>query len=150
MHPVGKQLCRTKQKDAVLRKINRPGSGPSRGLADNIRRIFSALTGTLHTRLELVALELEEEKYRIIHLLIVVGLTLVFTAFGIMSLLVFILLLASPEHRLMVLGVASAVFIVLALASSIFVRKIISHSRILPETRKQLGKDLSILKGDEA
>ncbi|ENX5569967.1 phage holin family protein, partial [Salmonella enterica] len=109
-----------------MRKINRPGSGPSRGLADNIRRIFSALTGTLHTRLELVALELEEEKYRIIHLLIVVGLTLVFTAFGIMSLLVFILLLASPEHRLMVLGGASAVFIVLALASSIFVRKIIS------------------------
>ncbi|MEX3099054.1 phage holin family protein, partial [Serratia ureilytica] len=89
-------------------------------------------------------------KSRITHLLIMVGLTLLFTAFGIISLLVFILLLASPEHRLMVLGGGSAVFIVLALASSIFIRQIISRSSILPETRRQLSKDLSILKGDEA
>ncbi|EIG9090107.1 phage holin family protein [Serratia marcescens] len=133
-----------------MRKMNDPQRGPSRGLIDTIRRVFTALTGTLHTRLELVAVELEEEKSRITHLLIMVGLTLVFTAFGIISLLVFILLLASPEHRLMVLGGASAVFIVLALASSIFIRQIISRSSILPETRRQLSKDLSILKGDEA
>ncbi|HBC0148568.1 TPA: phage holin family protein [Salmonella enterica subsp. houtenae] len=146
MHPVGKQLCRTKQKDVVLRKINRPSPGPSRGLADNIRRIFSALTGTLHTRLELVAIELEEEKSRITSLLIMAGLTLIFTAFGVISLLVFILLSASPEHRLMILGGASAVFFVLALASGIFVRQRTAGRRILPETRRQLSKDLSLLK----
>lgn len=133
-----------------MKKLNGPQRGPSRSLIDTFRRVFTALTGTLHTRLELVAVELEEEKNRITHLLIMVGLTLLFTAFGIISLLVFILLLASQEHRLMVLGGASTVFIVLALASSIFVRQMISRSRILPESRRQLSKDLSILKGDKA
>lgn len=44
------------------------------------------------------------------------GLTLLFTAFGVISLLVFILLSVPPEHRLMILGSASAMFLVLALA----------------------------------
>lgn len=58
-----------------MRKMNDPqrGPSPSRGLIDTIRRVFTALTGTLHTRPELVAVELEEEKSRITHLLIMVG-----------------------------------------------------------------------------
>ncbi|HFZ1002450.1 TPA: phage holin family protein [Klebsiella aerogenes] len=117
---------------------------------DNIHRVFTALTGTLHTRLELVAVELEEEKSRIFGLLIMAGLTLMFTAFGVISLLVFILLSFPPEHRLMLLGSGSAVFLILALAFFIFVRQRIAGSRMLSETRRQLGKDLSHLKGDEA
>ncbi|WP_199635019.1 phage holin family protein (plasmid) [Serratia sp. PAMC26656] len=124
--------------------------GPSRGLVDNIHRVFIALTGTLHTRLELVAVELEEEKSRIFGLLIMAGLTLIFTAFGVISFLVFILLSVPPEHRLMILGSASAVFLVLALTFAIFIRQRITGSRMLPETRKQLSKDLSHLKGEGA
>ncbi|HAK1939082.1 TPA: hypothetical protein H1Q11_005150 [Salmonella enterica] len=133
-----------------MRTRNDLPRGPSRGLVDNIHRVFTALTGTLHTRLELVAVELEEEKGRIFGLLIMAGLTLIFTALGVISLLVFILLSAPPEHRLMILGSASAVFLVLALAFAIFARQRIAGGRMLSETRRQLSKDLSHLKGDEA
>lgn len=122
--------------------------GPSRGLVDNIHRVFSTLTGTLHTRLELVAVEMEEEKSRIFGILIMAGLTLMLTAFGVISLMMFILLSFPPEHRLTVLGIACAVFLVLALAFFIFVRQRIAGSRMLSETRRQLGKDLSHIKGD--
>ncbi|RLM02585.1 hypothetical protein BIY27_24780 [Gibbsiella quercinecans] len=133
-----------------MRTRNDLTRGPSRRLVDNIHRVFTTLTGTLHTRLELIAVELEEEKNRIFGLLIMAGLTLMFTAFGVISLLVFILLSFPPEHRLMLLGSASAVFLILALAFFIFVRQRIAGSRMLSETRRQLGKDLSHLKGDEA
>ncbi|MEY2343469.1 phage holin family protein [Proteus mirabilis] len=90
---------------------------------DNIHRIFNTLTGILHTRLELIAIELEEEKKNILELLLMVGVTLIFTVFGVISLLIFILLSVSPEHRLIISGGASAVFLVIALFFVIFIKK---------------------------
>ena len=85
--------------------------GPSRSLIDNIHRVFTTLTGILHIRLELIPIELEEEKKNTLGLLLMVGLTLIFTVFGVISLLIFILLSVSPEHRLIISGGASAVFL---------------------------------------
>ncbi len=78
---------------------------------DNIHRIFNTLTGILHIRLELIPIELEEEKKNTLGLLLMVGVTLIFTVFGVISLLIFILLSVSPEHRLIISGGASAVFL---------------------------------------
>ncbi|MEY2343470.1 hypothetical protein I3679_000670 [Proteus mirabilis] len=52
----------------------------------------------MHIRLELIPIELEEEKKNTLGLLLMVGLTL-------------ILLSVSPEHRLIISGGASAVFL---------------------------------------
>lgn len=123
--------------------------GPSHGLVENIRRFFAVLTGMLHTRLELAIAELEEEKSNITGLLVVVGLTLIFTVFGVISLLFFILLSAAPEYRLMILGSASAVFFVLAFVFGIIIRRRIARGGMLQETRKQLRKDLDMLKEEE-
>lgn len=123
--------------------------GPSRGLVENIRRFFAVLTGMLHTRLELVVTELEEEKNNITGLLLMAGLTLMFIIFGVISLLFFILLSAAPEYRLMILGCASAVFIVLAFVFGIIIRGRIARGGMLQETRRQLKKDLDMLKEDE-
>ncbi|MDD8345030.1 phage holin family protein [Escherichia coli] len=120
--------------------------GPSRSLVDNIHRVFNTLTGILYTRIELIAIELEEEKKSILCLLMMVGITLIFTVFGIISLLIFILMSVSPEHRLIMLGCASAVFLGIALFFAIFIRQRAVGSRILSETRKQLSEDLNRLK----
>ena len=110
--------------------------GPSRSLIDNIHRVFTTLTGILHIRLELIPIELEEEKKNTLGLLLMVWLTL-------------ILLSVSPEHRLIISGGASAVFLVIALFFVIFIKKKTAGSRILSETRKQLSEDLNCLKRDD-
>ena len=81
-----------------MRTGNIQPRGPSRSLVDNIHRVFNTLTGIFHTRIELIAIELEEEKKNTLGLLLMVGLTL-------------ILLSVSPEHRLIISGGASAVFL---------------------------------------
>jgi uncharacterized membrane protein YqjE len=126
-----------------LRTGNIQPRGPSRSLVDNIHRVFNTLTGIFHTRIELIAIELEEEKKNIL------GLALIFTVFGVVSLLIFILLSVSPEHRLIISGGASAVFLVIALFFVIFIKQKTAGSRILSETRKQLSEDLNCLKRDD-
>lgn len=132
-----------------MRTGNIQPRGPSRSLVDNIHRVFNTLTGIFHTRIELIAIELEEEKKNILGLLLMVGLALIFTVFGVVSLLIFILLSVSPEHRLIISGGASAVFLVIALFFVIFIKQKTVGSRILSETRKQLSEDLNCLKRDD-
>ncbi|MCQ8796477.1 phage holin family protein, partial [Escherichia coli] len=91
--------------------------------------VFNTLTGIFHTRIELIAIELEEEKKNILGLLLMVGLALIFTVFGVVSLLIFILLSVSPEHRLIISGGASAVFLVIALFFVIFIKQKTAGSR---------------------
>lgn len=132
-----------------MRTGNIQPRGPSRSLVDNIHRVFNTLTGIFHTRIELIAIELEEEKKNILGLLLMVGLALIFTVFGVVLLLIFILLSVSPEHRLIISGGASAVFLVIALFFVIFIKQKTAGSRILSETRKQLSEDLNCLKRDD-
>ncbi|GDB38122.1 phage holin family protein [Escherichia coli] len=132
-----------------MRTGNIQPRGPSRSLVDNIHRVFNTLTGIFHNRIELIAIELEEEKKNILGLLLMVGLALIFTVFGVVSLLIFILLSVSPEHRLIISGGASAVFLVIALFFVIFIKQKTAGSRILSETRKQLSEDLNCLKRDD-
>ena len=132
-----------------MRTGNIQPCGQSRSLVDNIHRVFNTLTGIFHTRIELIAIELEEEKKNILGLLLMVGLALIFTVFGVVSLLIFILLSVSPEHRLIISGGASAVFLVIALFFVIFIKQKTAGSRILSETRKQLSEDLNCLKRDD-
>lgn len=132
-----------------MRTGNIQPRGPSRSLVDNIHRVFNTLTGIFHTRIELIAIELEEEKKNILGFLLMVGLALIFTVFGVVSLLIFILLSVSPEHRLIISGGASAVFLVIALFFVIFIKQKTAGSRILSETRKQLSEDLNCLKRDD-
>ncbi|MCP6530837.1 phage holin family protein, partial [Klebsiella pneumoniae] len=55
------------------------------------QRIVTLLVEMVETRLRLVVVELEEEKANLFQLLIMTGLTLLFAAFGLMSLLVLVI-----------------------------------------------------------
>lgn len=62
----------------------------------------------VETRLRLAAVELEEEKANLIQLLVMAGLTLLLTAFGLMSLLILIFWAIDPLYRPMALGLPLA------------------------------------------
>ncbi|WP_314154444.1 phage holin family protein, partial [Rouxiella badensis] len=97
-----------------------PPQGPGRGILDSAQRIVTILVGMVETRLRLVVVELEEEKANLFQLLLMACITLIFTAFGLMSLLVVLFWAIDPAYRLMAMGTTTAVLLLLAIILGIW------------------------------
>ena len=122
--------------------------GPARGVLSTAQRIVTIIVGMVETRLRLAVVELEEEKANVIQLLMMAGVTLLFTAFGLMTLLVLLFLAIDPVHRLMALGITTAVLLGLALIGAIWTITKARRSTLLGATRRQLEIDRELLEED--
>lgn len=121
--------------------------GPAKGILDISQRIITILVRMVETRLRLAVIELEEEKANLIQLLIIAGLSLLFTAFGLMSLLILIFWAIDPAYRLITLVITTAVLLLLAIAGTIWTVAKARRSTLLAATRKQLELDRGELEG---
>ena len=130
-----------------MEKQRIPSSRLSGKLTGIISRLFTLTTEVVGTRIQLAVTELEEEKERLLQLILLTGLTLLFTAFGIMSLLIYILLFAAPADQQTLLLYVTGALIALALILGIVVRVRAGRSTLLRETRSQLREDVSALTG---
>lgn len=83
-------------------------SAPSR-LGESIKGLAETGLATLQTRIELLAVEVKEEKLRVGCFLFDTVLAALFVGFGFIFLLGFITVLLWDTHRLLALGVATAV-----------------------------------------
>ncbi|CAI1831268.1 Inner membrane protein yqjE [Serratia liquefaciens] len=123
--------------------------GPAKGVLDVAQRIITILVGMVETRVRLAVVELEEEKANLIQLLIMAGMTLLFTAFGLMSLLILIFWAIDPIYRLMALGATTGVLLFLAVFGAICTLVKARRSTLLGATRKQLEIDRSELEDEK-
>jgi uncharacterized membrane protein YqjE len=119
--------------------------GPGRGTLSIIQRIFTLLFSMVQTRLELLSVELEEEKVNLIQLLMLVGLTLLFAGFFLIGLFILVCLAIDPVHRMIALSIITAVLFLLALMLGIWTLVKVRRSTFLPETRAQLKQDRASL-----
>lgn len=122
--------------------------GPAKGVLDIGQRIITIVVGMVETRLRLAVVELEEEKANLIQLLVMAGLTLLFTAFGLMSLLILIFWAIDPLYRLMALGATTGVLLFLAIVGTIWTLVKVRRTTLLGDTRKQLAVDHTELEGE--
>lgn len=127
---------------------NTTSQGPARGVLSTAQRIVTIIVGMVETRLRLAVVELEEEKANVIQLLMMAGITLLFTAFGLMTLLVLLFWAIDPAYRLMALGITSAVLLGLALIGAIWTITKARRSTLLGATRRQLEIDRELLEED--
>lgn len=88
--------------------------GPGKGLFDIVSRIATVVVSIVETRVRLAVVELEEEKANIFQLLLMAGITLIFTAFGLMSLLVVLFWAIDPAYRLTAIATTTGVLLLLA------------------------------------
>ena len=119
--------------------------GPGKGVLDTVHRIATIVVGRVETRVRLAAIELEEEKATLVQLLMMAGITLLLTAFGLMSLLVLVIWAIDPAYRLMALGTTTAVLLALAIIGVIWTITKARSSTLLGSTRKQLETDRELL-----
>ena len=85
------------------------------GLMESLKRLTGTLLAIFQTRLELLSNEMEEERLRILQMLLYGSVALLFFGLTIMLLTVFLVVLFWESYRLLVLGGLTALFFVAGL-----------------------------------
>lgn len=120
---------------------------PRPRLAESLHGIIDAGLQTAQTRLELLAVEFQEEKLRLTGLAlntVVAGLLL---GFGLVFLMVFLTVLFWEGHRLLALGISTAVCIGGGLiATSNAARAFRSGTRLFSASLAELARDRAALR----
>lgn len=119
--------------------------GPGKGVFNIGQRVVTTLVSMVETRVRLAIVELEEEKANLIQMLMMVGLTMLFTAFGLMSLMVLIIWAVDAQYRLMAIAITTAVLFALALIFGLWTLYKSRQSTLLRHTLKELDTDRKLL-----
>ncbi len=123
--------------------------GPGKGLFDIVSRIATVMVSIVESRVRLAVIELEEEKANIFQLLLMVGITLILTAFGLMSLLVVLFWAIDPAYRLTAIATTTGVLLLMAVILGAMTLAKAKRSTLLSLTRKQLDVDRALLEKDD-
>ncbi|ATM98434.1 MULTISPECIES: phage holin family protein [Proteus] len=124
---------------------NQRPQGPASGVLNSLSKIGAIVIGMVETRLRLIAIELEEEKTTLIQLILMAGVTLLLTAFGLMSLLILLFWVIPPEYRVYALAITTATLLFCALIGAIMTLRKARNSTLLGDTRQQLELDKRLL-----
>ncbi|ALB65390.1 phage holin family protein [Cronobacter dublinensis] len=127
----------------------RHAQGPGKSVLGIGQRIVTVLVEMVETRLRLAVVELEEEKANLFQLLLMTGLTMLFAAFGLMSLMVLLIWAVDPQYRLNVMIGTTVTLLVLALIGGIWTLKKSRQSTLLRHTRHELANDRQLLEDDK-
>jgi len=121
---------------------------PSRPrLSESLHGIVDAGLQTVQTRLELLAVELQEEKLRLTGLALNTVLAGLLLGFGLVFLMVFLTVLFWEEHRLLALGISTAVCIGGGLiAASNAARAFRSGTKLFSASLAELARDRAALR----
>ena len=121
---------------------SQPGASRQSGLLSAVRRLADTAAGVVQTRLELLSVELEEERARIGQLLVLVAAAGFFLALGVTILSFFVILLAGESHRLLVTGLLAAAFIGVGVVFVLKARAAArERSRLFSASLAELRKD---------
>lgn len=128
---------------------SRQAQGPGKSVLGIGQRLVTIIVGMVETRVRLAVVELEEEKAHLVQLLLMLGLTMLFTAFGLMSLMVLVIWAVDPQYRLNAMIATTVVLLALALIGGIWTLYKSRQSTLLRHTRRELENDRELLEGDK-
>jgi uncharacterized membrane protein YqjE len=115
--------------------------GPT-GLWHAATRLLGGVLGLLHTRLDLLVLELEEEKERLKQTLLLAVAGMFCLSFSLLLLTLFVVVAFWDSHRLIALGSLTLLYFVLGVAALMAVRaKARGRPRPFAATLEEISKD---------
>lgn len=124
--------------------------GPGRRVLGTGQRLLTIIVGMVETRIRLAVVELEEEKANLVQLLLMLGLTMLFMAFGLMSLLVLVIWVVDVQYRLHMIIGTTVTLLLCALICGLWTLKKARKSTLLHHTRHELANDRTILEEDKS
>lgn len=108
----------------------------------SLRNLAATLVAILHTRLELLVAEIEEERVRLLQMLLWAAAALFCLGVGVLLLVMLLLALFWDTHRIAVIGTLATVFIVGGVAIAAGTRsRMQGRSRLFSATLDELARD---------
>lgn len=122
---------------------------PGKSLGSRLRDHAAGALGILQTRLELLATELQEEKLRLGTLLGYAAAAFFFLGFGAVLLALFLTVLLWDSHRLLALGVFTAVFLAIGIIAALAAARIGRQgTRLFAASISELAQDREMIRPD--
>jgi uncharacterized membrane protein YqjE len=132
-----------------LDERDRMSSRATDGIVRSGRRMLAILVSMVRTRLNLLAVELMQEKSRIWLLLLLTALALLFALMAVLTLSLFVIVAFWEDNRLLAIGCLFAFYVAATLAT-LFVlrRKSKVGSKLFSGTLDELAKDSAALEDE--
>jgi uncharacterized membrane protein YqjE len=124
--------------------------GPAQRLFGASRRLLGSLIDAGEMRLRLAVLELEEERARLVTLLLVIGLSLVMLLLGLAVLTLLIAVLFWDTHRLAAIGISAVVLLTGGALLALLARRMARRHSLLKSTLAQLAIDRELMARHDA
>jgi uncharacterized membrane protein YqjE len=123
-----------------------PGRGT--GLLGSLQQLLASFTEILHTRLDILATEMEEEVVRFKQLLLYGLVALFFLGLGVVFASLYIVVIYWETHRLTVLAGFAVVYLCIGVIAARVVHRLLNNRpRLLSATMAELRKDRDRLVG---
>jgi uncharacterized membrane protein YqjE len=117
-------------------------AGRKGGLLSSLRCLTSTLIEVLYTRVELFAVELDEERRRITRALWLAAMGAFCLGLGILLAVLFLVVLFWDTHRLLVLGILAFGFLAAGIAALLTFRaRLADRTRLFSQTLEELRRD---------
>ena len=121
---------------------DRDSGGSADGLWRALKALLAALSAALHTRLDLLATELEEERERLKQTLVLALLLFFGLGLGFILLTIFLVALFWERGWLAALGALAAVYLAVGIVAAFKLRsRMLSRPGLFPATLGELAKD---------
>lgn len=119
----------------------KPAAALPGGLVQSLRKLAATLIAVVQTRLELLVTEIEEERLRVLHLLLWGCVALFFLAFGVLMLTFAVVVLFWDTHRLLVAVLLGAFYLAIGAIFVVVARRAARRSRLFATSLAELAKD---------
>lgn len=115
---------------------------PTPGLLVSLRRLLKTFAGILHTRVDILSTELEEEVCRVQQLLVYGLVSVFFLGLGLVLVTLFVVMAFWETNRLYVLACLAVSYLGVGTITALVVRhKVRSRPRLFSSTLSELDKD---------
>ncbi|MDN3523662.1 phage holin family protein [Halomonas sabkhae] len=121
------------------------GQGPAQRLFDAGKRILGSLLATGETRLRLAVLELEEERARLVGILLLAGLSMILLLLGLGALTTLVIVAFWESHRLTAIAVSAGVLLFGGAGLAAWVMHLARRPTLLASTLKHLALDRELV-----
>jgi len=123
-------------------------TGHSEGLLDSLRNLARTFLAIVHTRIEIFASELDEERTRLAQIALLAAFAAFCLGLAVILLVFFLVVLFWESDRLLAIGVLAGVFAAGGIAACLGLRAAISkRPKFLSATLAELRKDGTRLEG---
>jgi uncharacterized membrane protein YqjE len=125
----------------VAKNESRPDAAQAHGLLHSLRKLAVTAAGILQTRLELLATEIEEERLRILQLLLWGCTALIFLSLGLLLLTFAVVTAFWDTHRILVSVAIGVLYLAIGAGLGVVAYRRSQRSKMLAASLVELAKD---------